>query len=53
MALRKDRRLAENKSGKRKVVVVIRERALAGTSLGGTLPAVFEVVPGAIELVVP
>jgi len=38
---RKDRRLAENRSGKRRVVVVIRERALSGTSLGGTLPAVF------------
>jgi transposase-like protein len=38
---RRDRRLAENRSGKRQVVVVIRERALAGTSLGGTLPAVF------------
>jgi hypothetical protein len=39
---RKDRRLAENRSGRRQVVVVIRERALSGTSLGGTLPAVFE-----------
>jgi transposase-like protein len=38
---RKDRRLKENRSPKRQVVVVIRERALAGTSLGGTLPAVF------------
>src|SRR3954470_19438118 len=38
---RKDRRLAENRSGRRQVVVVIRERALSGTSLGGTLPAVF------------
>jgi transposase-like protein len=38
---RRDRRLAENRSGKRQVVVVIRERALAGTSLGGTLPAAF------------
>src|SRR3954471_5402752 len=38
---RKDLRLAENRSGRRQVVVVIRERALAGTSLGGTLPAVF------------
>jgi hypothetical protein len=37
----KDRRLAENRSGRRQVVVVIRERALSGTSLGGTLPAVF------------
>ncbi|MGF7213816.1 transposase-like protein [Skermanella aerolata] len=36
-----DRRLAENRSGRRQVVVVIRERALSGTSLGGTLPAVF------------
>jgi transposase-like protein len=36
---RTDRRLAENQSGKRQVVVVVRERALAGTSLGGTLPA--------------
>src|SRR5688500_2404951 len=34
-------RLAENRSGRRQVVVVIRERALSGTSLGGTLPAVF------------
>jgi transposase-like protein len=39
---RTDRRLAENQSGKRQVVVVVRERALAGTSLGGTLPAVFQ-----------
>src|SRR3954451_19717124 len=38
---RKDLRLAENRSGRRQVVVVIRERALSGTSLGGTLPAVF------------
>ncbi len=38
---RKDRRLAENRSGRRQVVVVIRERALSGTSLGGTLPTVF------------
>jgi hypothetical protein len=38
---RTDRRLAENRSGRRQVVVVIRERALSGTSLGGTLPAVF------------
>jgi transposase-like protein len=40
-AERKDLRLAENRSGRRQVVVVIRERALSGTSLGGTLPAVF------------
>jgi transposase-like protein len=38
---RKDLRLAENRSGKRQVIVVIRERALSGTSLGGTLPTVF------------
>jgi transposase-like protein len=38
---RTDRRLAENQSDKRQVVVVVRERALAGTSLGGTIPAVF------------
>ncbi len=37
---RQDRRRAENQSGNRQVVVVIRERALAGTSLGGTIPAV-------------
>ncbi|MFL5513595.1 MAG: transposase, partial [Gemmatimonadales bacterium] len=36
-----DRRLAENRSGRRQVIVVIRARALSGTSLGGTLPAVF------------
>jgi transposase-like protein len=34
---RTDRRLAENQSDKRQVVVVVRERALAGTSLGGTI----------------
>jgi transposase-like protein len=38
---RKDRRLAENQNGKRQVVVTIRERALAGTSLGRTIAAVF------------
>src|SRR3954447_14942781 len=48
---RKDRRLAENKSGKRQVVVVIRERALAGTSLGGTLPAVFVSEDAAIDFI--
>src|SRR5690349_19749686 len=48
---RKDRRLAGNKSGKRKVVVVIRERALAGTSLGGTLPAVFASGDAAIDFI--
>src|SRR3954447_25841937 len=47
---RKDRRLAENKSGKRQVVVVIRERALAGTS-GGTLPAVFVSEAAAIDFI--
>src|SRR3954465_4383943 len=39
---RKDRRLAENRSGRRKVVVVIRERGLPGPSGGGPRPAVFE-----------
>src|SRR3954467_13605265 len=38
----KDRRPPKNTTGRRQVVVVIRERALSGTSLGGTLPAVFE-----------
>ena len=38
---RQDRRRTENRSSQRQVVVVIRERALAGTSLGGTIPAVF------------
>jgi transposase-like protein len=48
---RKDRRLAANRSGARKVVVVIRERALAGTSLGGTLPAVFASEDAAIDFI--
>ena len=48
---RKDRRLTENKSGKRQVVVVIRERALAGTSLGGTLPVVFVSEDAAIDFI--
>ena len=48
---RKDRRLAGNKSGKRKVVVVIRERALAGTSLGGRLPVVFVSEDAAIDFI--
>jgi transposase-like protein len=39
---RKDRRLVENQTGKRRVVVAIRERALDGTSLGRIIPAVFE-----------
>src|SRR5688500_7221990 len=50
-AERRDMRLAENRSGKRQVVVVIRERALSGTSLGGTLPAVFESEDAAASLI--
>ena len=48
---RKDRRLTENRSARRKVVMVIRERALAGTSLGGTLPAVFESEDAALDFI--
>src|SRR5688500_5413281 len=48
---RQDRRLAENQSGKRQVVVVIRERALSGTSLGGTVPAVFASEDAAINFI--
>jgi len=50
-AERQDRRLAENRSDQRKVVVVIRERALAGTSLGGTLPAVFASEDAALDFI--
>jgi transposase-like protein len=48
---RQDRRLAQNQSGKRQVVVVIRERALSGTSLGGTIPAVFASEDAALSFI--
>jgi transposase-like protein len=48
---RQDRRLAENQTGKRQVVVVIRERARAGLSLGATLPAVFASEDKAIDFI--
>jgi hypothetical protein len=43
--------LAENQNGKRQVVVVIRERARAGLSLGATLPAVFATEKAAITFI--
>jgi hypothetical protein len=43
--------LAENQTGKRQVVVVIRERARAGLSLGATLPAVFASEDKAIDFI--
>jgi transposase-like protein len=48
---RQDRRRTETQSGRRQVVVVIRERALAGTSLGGTLPAVFASEAAAVDFI--
>ena len=48
---RKDRRLAENRTGKRQVVVAIRERALYGTSLGKTIPAVFSSEDAALAFI--
>jgi transposase-like protein len=48
---RKDRRLTENRSGKRQVVVAIRERALEGTSLGRTIASVFNSEDAAIDFI--
>ncbi len=48
---RKDRRLAENQSGKRQVVVAIRERPLEGTSLGRTITSVFKSEDASIDFI--
>ena len=48
---RKDRRLSESQTGKRKVVVAIRERLLGGTSLGRIIPAVFDSEDAAMDFI--
>lgn len=48
---RLDRRLAENQTGKRQCVVVVRERAPDGTSLGRTIANVFKTEDAALDFI--
>ena len=48
---RRDRRLAENQTGKRQCVVVVRERALDGTSRGRTIANVFNSEDAALDFI--
>jgi transposase-like protein len=48
---RVDRRLAENRTGKRQCVVVARERILDGTSVGRTIATVFKNEDAALDFI--
>lgn len=48
---RLDRRLAETQTGQRQCIVVVRERALDGTSLGRTVPNVFTSEDAALDFI--
>jgi len=48
---RKDRRLAENQTGKRRCVVVIRERGVEGLTAGRTIATAFKSEDAALDFI--